>query len=139
MRPTKLVEALLQAANLALGGQGKAIWCNDFTLLSNLDQERYIVVLPFNASDPLLQPQQKTYDCLVACMQAMDTGEGKAEYAINDAQCLEYLYEFRHWLELQEGISLREGVTYNTGYLVEGSTYSGATAKFKIVSNYSRC
>lgn len=139
MRPTAIKNAMLATADLALSGQGKSLYCNDLVMLSNLDLERYIVVFPNNASDSLLQPQVKTYDCLIACLQAVDTGAGDEVYAKNDTECLEYLFEFRHWLELQDGISLREGVFYETGYRVEGGTYSGATAKFKIVSNYSRC
>jgi hypothetical protein len=58
---------------------------------------------------------------------------------LNDAEALERLYDVRSWIEATDGLQLTIAPTYNTGYVVESLTYSGATMKFTLSSNYQVC
>jgi hypothetical protein len=129
----------MEACNFAAVGQSKVIYGYDMQILSNLSEPEYLVVLPFNAKDALQQPNVKSYDCLIACLRSMDSGDGNNNRMINDAEALERLFEVRDWLEQIGGLFLQSAPVYNTGYVVEGLTYSGATMKFTVTANYSQC
>jgi hypothetical protein len=139
MKPVEVIEALLDACRLATANQVKVIYGSDMQILSNLEAPEYLVVLPFNAKDSLLQVGVKQYDCLIACLKSIDQGEGSEKRMLNDAEALERLYDVRSWIEATDGLQLTVAPTYNTGYVVESLTYSGATMKFTVSSNYQVC
>jgi hypothetical protein len=139
MSPKEIITALMQIATLTLEGQGAVRYGNDFQVLDNLDKGVTIIVLPFNAQDDVRSPALKRYDCLVLCVQSVDGGQGSEYFGVKDAECLEILYRYRNNLETLAGLRLTVAATYNVGYVVEGQTHSGATAKFTIANNYSEC
>lgn len=139
MKPVEVIEALLNACRLATANQVQVIYGSDMQILSNLEAPEYLVVLPFNAKDSLLQLGVKQYDCLIACLKAINQGDGSEKRMLNDAEALERLYDVRSLIESTDGLQLTVAPTYNTGYVVESLTYSGATMKFTVSSNYQVC
>ncbi len=139
MKPVEVIEALLNACRFSAKDQVKVIYGSDMQILSNLEAPEYLVVLPYNVDDSLLNVGVKQYVCLIACLKAVDQGEGSDNRMLNDAKALERLYDVRSWIESTDGLQLTVAPKYNTGYQVEGGTYSGATMKFTVSSNYQVC